>query len=343
MIYDILKFFLFKASAERAHSIATALFRVTNAVPLMGHFTRWIFRLEHPDLITRLWGLEFQNPVGLAAGFDKDGKYINAMSSLGFGFIEVGTVTPKPQIGNPKPRLFRLLSDRAIINRMGFNNEGVDVLVERLKKFKNRKIIIGGNIGKNKDTPNDKAYKDYLICFNKLYPYVDYFVVNISSPNTPGLRSLQEKEPLRKILTVLLDSRSLKQKSKPILLKISPDLNLQQLKDVIEIVTTLNIDGIIATNTTVSRDFLKSDKEHIEKIGAGGLSGGPLKNLSSEVLKNVVLMTQNKLPVIGVGGISDPCSAQEKLNAGAAMIQVYSGLIYEGPFLVKRIKKHLIK
>ncbi len=343
MIYSLLKWFLFKLSAEKAHHFTTSIFNTLVATPIIGRFTKGLFALEHKSLERTLWGLTFKNPVGLAAGFDKDGKYIKSMSALGFGFIEVGTITPKPQIGNPKPRLFRLISDQAIINRMGFNNEGVDVLVSRLKALKRTTVIIGGNIGKNKDTPNEDAYKDYLICFEKLYPHVDYFVVNLSSPNTPGLRSLQEKGPLRKILQTLLDHRVTQDISRPILLKIAPDLTEGQLDDVIEIVQELKIEGIISTNTTIERKPLSADANEIADIGAGGLSGAPLAARATEVVGLINGKSNGTIPIIGVGGINSGASAIDKINAGASLVQVYSGFIYEGPFLVKQIKKSLLK
>lgn len=344
MIYNLIKNVLFILPAERAHHITTGIFNFICAIPGLKQLTQALFKLDHPSLRIHLWGLDFKNPVGLAAGFDKDGKYISSMSTLGFGFIEVGTVTPRPQIGNPKPRLFRLIKDKAIINRMGFNNEGVDVLVNRLKRIKKSDVIIGGNIGKNKDTANEDAYKDYLICFEKLYDYVDYFVVNLSSPNTPGLRSLQEKGPLKKILSTLLTYKDTQTIKRPILLKIAPDLTDGQLKDVVEIVDELSIEGIIATNTTIERRPLPhSTQSMIEDIGAGGLSGAPLAAKSTEIVKKIYQQSNGKIPIIGVGGIHSYETAKDKLNAGASLIQVYSGFIYEGPYLIKNIKKMLIK
>ena len=310
-------------------------------IPGLHQIIKSTFAYDHESLSINLWGLSFKNPVGLAAGFDKDGKYITSMAALGFGFIEVGTVTPRPQKGNPKPRLFRLKKDEAIINRMGFNNAGVDVLVSRLKKIKIKSVIIGGNIGKNKDTPNEEAFSDYLICFKKLYDHVDYFVVNLSSPNTPGLRSLQEKKPLRKILNTLIEHRKTQSVSRPILLKIAPDLTDEQLHDVIEIVEELKIEGIIATNTTIARSPLSSNQSEIDHIGAGGLSGVPLNTKSTTIIKKIHKTTSGSLPIVGVGGIHSTQSAEEKIHAGAILIQIYSGLIYEGPFLIKKIKKHL--
>lgn len=340
-MYSLLKTILFRFSPERAHHITTFLTILISKMPIINGIFRSIYKFEDSRLKRKIWGLQFKNPVGLAAGFDKDGKYIKAMSLLGFGFIEVGTVTPRPQIGNPKPRLFRLVKDEAIINRMGFNNEGVDFLVNQLKNLIKGDLIIGGNIGKNKDTPNEDAFKDYLICFEKLYPYVDYFVVNISSPNTPGLRSLQEKEPLRKILSALIARRKQETIQRPILLKIAPDLTEGQLEDVIEVVEEQGIDGIIATNTTIKRSPLSSDATLVQNIGNGGLSGKPVQDLSTQILRSV--HSKTSLPLIGVGGIDSEKSATEKIEAGASLIQVYSGLIYQGPGLIKRIKKELVR
>ena len=341
-MYQTLKSLLFRLDAEKAHTITTKLFKLLCKTPVFRSIISKTFLFEDDRLKQELWGLTFKNPVGLAAGFDKNGMYIESMAKLGFGFIELGTVTPRPQIGNPKPRLFRLKKDRAILNRMGFNNQGVDFLVDQLKKSRKHKIIIGGNIGKNKDTPNEKAHEDYLVCFQKLYPYVDYFVVNLSSPNTPGLRELQDKKPLTKILSVLLDERANQTQSKPILLKIAPDLSQEQLDDVIDIVQELNIEGVIATNTTIKRDNLQTSEQEVNELGAGGLSGGPLMDYSTSILSYLNKKADGKIPIIGVGGISSGESAEEKLNSGAKLIQVYSGLIYEGPFLIKKIKKHLL-
>ena len=340
-MYSLLKTILFRFSPERAHYITTYLTILVSKIPIVNVLFRSLYKFEDSQLEREVWGLQFKNPVGLAAGFDKDGKYIQAMSLLGFGFIELGTVTPRPQIGNPKPRLFRLTEDEAIINRMGFNNEGVDFLVNQLKSLKKGDLIIGGNIGKNKETPNDEAYKDYLICFERLYPYVDYFVVNISSPNTPGLRSLQEKEPLRKILSALVSKRKQESIQRPILLKIAPDLTEGQLEDVIEVVEEQGIDGIIATNTTIKRSPLQSDATQVQEIGNGGLSGRPIQELSTQILKSI--HSKTSLPLIGVGGIDSEKAAMQKIQAGASLIQVYSGLVYQGPGLIKRIKKGLVQ
>lgn len=286
--------------------------------------------------------MKFKNPVGLAAGFDKDGKYFESMAHLGFGFIEIGTVTPQGQAGNPKPRLFRLPKDEALINRMGFNNEGVEALVERLRGYNRTDLIIGGNIGKNKVTPNESATDDYVRCFEALFDHVDYFVVNVSSPNTPGLRELQEKEPLTHLLTTLQLLNNKKDQRKPLLLKIAPDLTNEQLDDIIEIAKETKLDGIIASNTTISRTNLHADEGFIEEMGSGGLSGKPLTMRSTQVIAYIHQKTQGKLPIIGVGGIQTPADAKEKLEAGASLVQVYTGLIYEGPGMVRRINKALI-
>lgn len=317
------------------------MLKLVLAIPLIGQLFKYSFQFKNPSLNKNLFGLNFENPVGLAAGFDKEGKHFRAMQNLGFGFIEVGTVTPKGQPGNPQPRMFRLPKDKGLINRMGFNSEGVEALVERLKN-RPKNLIIGGNIGKNKDTPNEKATDDYVICFEALFPYVDYFVVNVSSPNTPDLRALQDKEPLTRLLSRLQELNLKKSAPKPILLKIAPDLNNDQLNDIIEIVGETKIAGIIATNTTISREGLNESKERIEAIGAGGLSGEPVRQRSTEVIRYLSKKTNGKLTIIGVGGISSAEDAIEKLDAGAALIQIYTGLIYEGPALIKNINKAIL-
>jgi dihydroorotate dehydrogenase len=303
---------------------------------------RLFFEKKHKNLERKLFGLHFKNPVGLAAGFDKNALWIDELANLGFGFIEIGTVTPRPQIGNDQPRLFRLKPDEAIINRMGFNNEGSMAAANKLRERKS-KIIVGGNIGKNKTTENDDAVYDYLKAFNDLYPYVDYFVVNVSSPNTPNLRDLQDKEPLTYILRILQRENGRKSKPKPILLKIAPDLSETQLDDIVEIVKTTKTSGIIATNTTISRENLLSNPQEIEAIGAGGLSGKPLKNRSTEVIRYLHQKSKGAFPIIGVGGIHTAEDALEKLNAGASLVQVYTGFIYEGPTIVKNICNGILK
>lgn len=327
-------FFLF--DPEKIHHFTFFLIRFACKIPFMSLIFRSLYLVEDKQLERELFGLKFKNPVGLAAGFDKDAKLFNELSNFGFGFIEIGTLTPKPQDGNPKKRLFRLKADSAIINRMGFNNGGVFEAVERLRR--NKGVLIGGNIGKNKVTPNEDAVNDYKICFNALFDYVDYFVVNVSSPNTPNLRALQDKEPLTKLLMVLKDENSKKESSKPILLKIAPDLTDEQLLDIIDIVSETKIDGVIATNTTISRDGLVSDN----KSEMGGLSGKPLTNRSTEVIRFLSERSNKAFPIIGVGGIHSKKDALEKLDAGASLVQLYTGFIYEGPKLVRDINKALL-
>ncbi|GAB5527180.1 MAG: quinone-dependent dihydroorotate dehydrogenase [Roseivirga sp.] len=311
-------------------------------VPGVPAIFRSVFKYEHPSLEVECFGLKFKNPVGLAAGFDKDAKLFNELSALGFGFIEIGTLTPKGQAGNPQPRLFRLPADQSLINRMGFNNEGVEGAIERLKKKKTN-VLIGGNIGKNKVTPNEDAGDDYQACFHALHPYVDYFVVNVSSPNTPNLRALQEKEPLKALLGSLQEANKTYDKMKPVLLKIAPDLTTEQLDDIIEIVTETRIDGVIATNTTISREGLKTDQKEVEAIGAGGLSGKAVRDRSTEVIRYLHEKSGGSFPIVGVGGINTGADAISKLEAGATLIQVYTGFIYEGPAMVKNINKAIVK
>lgn len=338
----LLKPFFFLFPPEKAHYLTLFLLRIGLSIPGLSHLMKSAWQIKDKRLHREVFGLHFENPVGLAAGFDKDGKYFKDMAALGFGFIEVGTVTPKGQIGNPKPRLFRLPKDGGLINRMGFNNEGVEALVERLKKGKPKNLIVGGNIGKNKVTPNEKAEEDYAYSFEKLFPYVDYFVVNVSSPNTPNLRALQDKEPLTKLLSLLQKLNHQKEAPKPILLKIAPDLTKEQLDDILEIVQATKIEGIIATNTTISRADLATSPTVIQEIGNGGLSGAPVKSRSTEVIRYLHEKSGGDLKIIGVGGISSPEDALEKLEAGASLIQVYSGMIYAGPSLVKDINKKLL-
>ena len=342
-MYTLAKKILFLLSPEKAHYTTLGLFRVAIQIPLIGRMIRKSFKFEHPRLEKELFGLTFKNPIGLAAGFDKDARYINTMKNLGFGFYEIGTVTPRPQIGNPKPRLFRLDKDDALINRMGFNNLGVEAAVRSLKQIRRHDLIIGGNIGKNKDTPNINAVEDYLICFEKLFDHVDYFVVNVSSPNTPGLRSLQAKEPLQHLLSKIQEANLKKSSPKPILLKISPDLNHHQLDDILEIVRSGTIDGIIACNTTIAREGLSTASQKIESIGNGGLSGNPVREKSTQVIRYLHTKSKGSIPIIGVGGINDVDSAIEKLEAGASLIQIYTGLIYRGPALISQIKRALTK
>ncbi|MEL6923900.1 MAG: quinone-dependent dihydroorotate dehydrogenase [Bacteroidota bacterium] len=338
----LIKPFLFLFAPEKAHHLTLFLLKTVLAIPLVSSLYRSWYHVEDKRLEREVFGLRFPNPVGLAAGFDKDGKHYKAMSSLGFGFLELGTVTPVGQVGNPQPRLFRLPADGGLINRMGFNNEGVQALVDRLKKDQQHNYIIGGNIGKNKVTPNEQAVNDYVACFEALFPYVDYFVVNVSSPNTPNLRALQDKEPLMALLGTLQERNRQKENPKPILLKIAPDLNDDQLDDILDIVAQTKIEGIIATNTTISRDGLSTSNERIDSIGAGGLSGAPVRNRSTEVIRYLYEKSGKQLKIIGVGGISTPADALEKLEAGAALVQVYSGLVYYGPALIKDINKAIL-
>ena len=342
MYKSLLRPIFFSIDPEKIHHFVLRMLRISGALPGMNAVTEALFRYEHKALERTLFGIKFANPVGLAAGLDKDARVIDEMAAFGFGFIEIGTLTPKPQPGNERPRLFRLPKDGALINRMGFNNEGVEAAVARLKKRKSR-VIVGGNIGKNKTTSNEDALQDYVRCFHALNPYVDYFVVNVSSPNTPGLRELQEKEPLQKLLSTI-KSLSVKSSSpKPVLLKIAPDLTWDQLDDVIEILLTTKTDGVIATNTTISRADLKTDTTEVQRIGNGGLSGAPLADRSTEVIRYLRTKLGEAYPIIGVGGIMTPNDALNKLKAGANLIQLYTGFIYEGPGLVKRINEVIIE
>lgn len=332
-------FFLFQP--EAIHHFVFKSIKMLFAIPGIKSIVKSIYQVNDKRLERNLFGLKFKNPVGLAAGFDKDAKLFDELGCFGFGFVEIGTLTPKPQPGNDKPRLFRLPEDEALINRMGFNNEGVETAVERLKR-RNSEVIIGGNIGKNKVTPNEEAESDYLTCFEALFDYVDYFVVNVSSPNTPNLRALQDKEPLTALLKNVTNANNKKPKPKPVLLKIAPDLNFQQLDDIIEIVKETGINGVIATNTTIDRSMLKS-KAEAEKIGAGGLSGKPLTDHSTEIIRYLTEKSGNAFPVIGVGGIHSAKDAIDKIKAGASLIQIYTGFIYEGPGLIMEINKALLK
>lgn len=340
MYKSIIRPILFQFDPEKVHHWVFFWIRLFQKIPLLGNIQKKIFSLNKLSLQKEVFGLKFPNPIGLAAGFDKDAEAIDALANYGFGFIEVGTLTPKPQDGNPKKRLFRLKKDKAIINRMGFNNKGVEAAIKNLKKRKS-KIIIGGNIGKNKNTSNAEAAKDYLKSFEALFEFVDYFVVNVSSPNTPNLRELQEKEPLTNLLNSLQNKNKTKLKRKPILLKIAPDLTNEQLLDIINIVIDTKIDGVIATNTTIERKDLLEPNNRINKIGKGGLSGKPLTQRSTEVIRFLAEKSNKAFPIIGVGGIHSPQDAKEKLEAGADLIQIFTGFIYEGPNLVKRILKEL--
>ncbi len=356
IMYKLLRSFLFLFDPEWVHYFSTNSLRLICKLPLGKSIIKKLFEPKH-ILNFEFLNLKFKNKVGLGAGFDKNAKYLNELEALGFGFVEIGTVTPKPQAGNDKPRLFRLPKDKALINRMGFNNDGVDVVAERLKKWKvesgklkvhieqdtnfqlstfNSKLIIGGNIGKNKATPNEDAWKDYEICFTALHPYVDYFVVNVSSPNTPGLRELQEKDSLKKILENLQTKNLKFEIQRPILLKIAPDLTTEQLDDVIDLALEINLDGLVATNTTISREGL-SCQSSVVSSQSGGLSGLPLKQKSNDIIKYISQKTNGKIPIIASGGIFTAQDAKERLDSGASLIQVWTGFIYEGPSIVKKI------
>ena len=328
---------LFLFDPEWVHHTVFSTLKLIHRIPGMGNLIKGFYQVKDQRLERKLFGLTFPNPVGLAAGFDKDAKLYKELSNFGFGFIEIGTLTPKPQPGNPKKRLFRLPEDGGLINRMGFNNEGVEAAIERLKR--NKGILIGGNIGKNKLTPNEEAVSDYVQCFEVLFSHVDYFVVNVSSPNTPNLRALQDKEPLTHLLQTLKDLNHSKSKPKPILLKIAPDLTEEQLVDIIDIITSVKIDGVIATNTTLSREGLHSKN----KSEMGGLSGKPVTKKSTEVIRFLHKKSKNAFPIIGVGGIHSPNDAIEKLEAGASLVQLYTGFVYEGPGVVKKINKAILK
>ncbi|WP_026997645.1 quinone-dependent dihydroorotate dehydrogenase [Flectobacillus major] len=329
---------LFQIDAEKAHHITFSLVKNLFKIPFVPSIFKAFYNYENPKLAKKVFGLTFKNPVGLAAGFDKNAVLVDELSAMGFGFIEIGTLTPKAQPGNDKPRLFRLKADEALINRMGFNNDGVKDAVARLKK-RNSSVLIGGNIGKNKVTPNEEAVNDYTICFNELFDVVDYFVVNVSSPNTPNLRALQEKEPLKQLLQTLQNNNDSRPKQKPILLKIAPDLTNSQLDDIIEIVQETKIAGVIATNTTISREGLASEPALVQEMG--GLSGKPVTQRSTEVIRYLATQSGKSFPIIGVGGIHSPEDAKEKLDAGADLIQLYTGFIYEGPALVSQINRYL--
>lgn len=341
MYKSFLRPILFLFAPESIHHFTFSFLSITGKIPGVHSMLKSVFEVNDRRLHKTLFGVNFPNPVGLAAGFDKDAKLIDELAAFGFGFIEIGTLTPKPQPGNEKPRLFRLPKDKALINRMGFNNGGVHEAVDRLKSRK-LKVIVGGNIGKNKVTLNENAFEDYNTCFETLYPYVDYFVLNVSSPNTPGLRELQEKEPLRKLLSDVIALSKAKPTYKPILLKIAPDLNEAQLNDVVEILRETKTDGIIATNTTISRAGLTTSESEIAAIGNGGLSGKPLTERATEVISFLRKQLGPAYPIIGVGGIMTANDAIEKLKAGADLVQIYTGFIYEGPGLVKAINKSLL-
>ena len=332
----------FSVDAEKIHHFVFRNLKFVSRIPGVRPLLRGLYSVADTRLEKRILGITFKNPVGLAAGFDKDAKLIDELDALGFGFIEIGTVTPLPQSGNDKPRLFRLPQDQALINRMGFNNEGVEAAMRRLKEKKSN-IIVGGNIGKNKVTPNENALNDYALCFEVLFPYVDYFVLNISSPNTPGLRELQDKEPLRKLLMHVKQLSASKGVYKPLLLKIAPDLVDSQLDDIIEILKATKLDGVVATNTTISREGLSTSNAEVQAIGNGGLSGKPLTERSTYVIRYLRQKLGPQFPIIGVGGIMSTDDAIEKLKAGADLIQIYTGFIYEGPGFVKQINNAILQ
>ncbi|MEN9497445.1 MAG: hypothetical protein RL750_344 [Bacteroidota bacterium] len=339
IMYQLIRKILFFLPAETAHTLSMSLLRIACSLPPVKGLLKKVFAPREKPLL--LWGIRFLHPVGLAAGFDKNAKYLRELETLGFSHVEIGTVTPLAQAGNPKPRLFRLPKDLALINRMGFNNDGAEAIANRLKHWRKKnpttQLIVGGNIGKNKQTPNESAWKDYQICFETLYPYVDYFTVNVSSPNTPGLRSLQEPEQLKKVLQALLEANEKKSNPKPILLKVAPDLEPEAMDEVIELSMQIGLNGLVLSNTTLSRESLNTAAGKIDSIGAGGLSGAPLKNRCVQWIRHANTITQGKIPLIASGGIFKREDAQEMLEAGASLMQVWTGFVYEGPSIVKKI------
>jgi dihydroorotate dehydrogenase len=345
-MYPVFRNILFLLDAEKAHYLSMNLLKKICSVGLLKAMISYIFTPKGETLSREIWGITFKNPVGLGAGFDKNALYLRELEALGFGFVEIGTVTPLPQQGNDKPRLFRIKSDKALINRMGFNNDGVQSIKKRLARWKEKNItttiskrmIIGGNIGKNKNTPNEEAWKDYAICFNELFDVVDYFVVNVSSPNTPGLRELQEKDSLLKILGTLQENNKKRPTPKPLLLKIAPDLTHEQLQDIAEIAASIGLDGIVSSNTTISREVLSAEaKQKADQIGMGGMSGMPLKFNADFILKEIFSLTNGNIPIVASGGIFNGEDANSKFKLGASLIQVWTGFIYEGPGIVKNI------
>ena len=341
MYKSLVKPALFTLDAERAHHVVFDNLRRAARLPGTKTLLRKLYDYQHPNLEREVFGLQFPNPVGLAAGFDKNAMLTDEMATMGFGFVEIGTVTPRPQPGNPAPRLFRLPKDEALINRMGFNNDGAATVAARLAKRRNRQLIIGGNIGKNKDTPNEHAAADYVACFDALAEVVDYFVVNVSSPNTPNLRQLQEKKPLIALLQQVQARNLARASPRPLLLKIAPDLSDSQLDDILEIAHETQLSGLVATNTTIARDNLRTDAGQVASYGAGGLSGRPLRARATEVIRYLHRKSDGGLPIIGSGGVHSPADALEKLAAGACLVQLYTGFIYEGPGLVRRINEHI--
>ena len=347
MIYPLIRELLFCFPPEDVHYFSMNMLKTGCRIGPVKSILQKSFSFSGDALQKNLFGLNFQNPVGLGAGFDKNAMYLNELEVLGFGFVEIGTVTPKPQPGNDKPRLFRLPTDKALINRMGFNNDGVSIIKGRLVEWNSKvksqksKLIVGGNIGKNKVTPNEDAWKDYVICFDELFDCVDYFVVNVSSPNTPGLRELQEKDSLQKILSELQIRNQAKANPKPLLLKIAPDLTKEQLDDIVSLSFETNLSGLVATNTTISRDQLQTSNIKLQTIGAGGLSGKPVRQRATEIVQYLSAQTQQKVPIIASGGIFSGEDAKEKLDAGASLVQVWTGFVYEGPSIVKNICTYL--
>ncbi|UOR04294.1 quinone-dependent dihydroorotate dehydrogenase [Hymenobacter aerilatus] len=342
MYKAFLKPALFQLDAERAHHFIFDNLKRAYRLPGTASLLRGLYNFQHPGLEREVFGLKFRNPVGLAAGLDKNAVLTDELAALGFGFVEIGTVTPRPQPGNPTPRLFRLPQDEALVNRMGFNNEGATAAAQRLRQRRNRQAIIGGNIGKNKDTPNEQAAQDYVACVEALHEVVDYFVVNVSSPNTPGLRQLQEREPLIQLLQQVQERNRALPQPRPLLLKIAPDLTDSQLDDILLIARETSLSGLVATNTTISRADLRTNATHVDSLGAGGLSGKPLRQRATEVIRYLHQRTNGGLPIIGAGGIHSPQDAQEKLAAGATLVQLYTGFIYEGPALIGRINRALV-
>ncbi|RSK23880.1 quinone-dependent dihydroorotate dehydrogenase [Hymenobacter metallilatus] len=343
-MYDALvKPLLFRLDAEKAHHLVFNNLKRAYRLPGAAAALRGLYDFRHPNLEREVLGLRFRNPLGLAAGFDKNAELTDELGALGFGFVEIGTVTPRPQPGNPTPRLFRLPQDAALVNRMGFNNHGAEAAAARLRQRHDRGLIIGGNIGKNKDTPNEQAAQDYVACVEALHEVVDYFVVNVSSPNTPGLRQLQEREPLIQLLQQVQERNQALPVPRPLLLKIAPDLTDPQLDDILLIARETNLSGLVATNTTISRDGLTTPAATVASLGAGGLSGKPLRQRATEVIRYLSRHSRGQLPIIGVGGIHSAQDAREKLEAGASLLQLYTGFIYEGPALVRRITSELVK
>ena len=355
-MYKLIRGILFLFPPEGVHYFTMNLLKLVSSIPLIRSFIRQSYAVTNPVLAKKVFGLWFRNPVGLGAGFDKNARWLSTLELLGFGFVEIGTVTPLAQAGNDRPRLFRLPKDHALINRMGFNNDGADLIAERIRSWRAtkkhssgkliEKMLIGGNIGKNKLTPNDDAWLDYVTCFRKLHEHVDFFVINVSSPNTPGLRELQEKEALRKIIQSLQTTEKTEFKDKehrPLLLKIAPDLEESQLMDILALTQETDLDGLVVSNTTIGREHLRSSLEKISAIGQGGLSGAPLKRKSSDLLTWLARNGLNKMPVIASGGVMSAADAMEKVDAGASLIQVWTGFIYTGPTIVKKILQAILK